>query len=275
MSERLLAQIVEWASRREDVRGAVLVGSHARGDHPADEFSDIDVILFVRDPVDLLDDAAWTRELGDVGITFVEETPVPGVRERRVLFRDGTDVDFVVAPVERMAELAETGSDVLARGFRVLVDKDGLTAMLDGVRPRTSGRGPTSHDLAEAVSDFWYHAVWTARKLARGEVFVARDCVGGYMTGIVIRMAAWHAGDRDTWHGGRFLEEWADTRVLDGLRTACTTYDSQDVERALGATMDLVSWLGRDTARLHGLSYAEAEERLSRELVERVLASGG
>jgi aminoglycoside 6-adenylyltransferase len=268
-----IQRIARWVEAREDVRAAVLIGSRARSDHPADAFSDIDVFLLVRDPEVLLDDAAWPVELGNVAITFVEQTPVPGLRERRVLFADGTDVDFAVAPIDRAAELVETGSDTLARGYRVLVDKDGLTDTFAAAERRTPAGRPGAHEFAEAASDFWYHAAWASRKLARGEVFTAKGCVDDYMKALLVRMLTWHAEDRDTWHEGRFLEEWADPRVLVELRDAYARYDAQDVKRALMATMDLFSWLAQETAERLGYGYAANEEGVARRLIERVLHS--
>ncbi len=48
--ERLIAKFIPWAEGREDVRAAAVIGSRARVDHPADEFSDLDIILVVTDP---------------------------------------------------------------------------------------------------------------------------------------------------------------------------------------------------------------------------------
>jgi aminoglycoside 6-adenylyltransferase len=268
-----IQRVARWAGARDDIRAAILIGSRARTDHPADEFSDIDVLLLVRDPEALLDDGKWPGELGEVAITFVEETPVPGIRERRALYQDGTDIDFAIIPVERVVEVGETGSDTLARGYRVLVDKDGLTDTFAAAKRRTPAGPPGAHEFAEAVSDFWYHTVWTSRKLARGEVFTAKGCLDEYTKTLVVRMLKWHAGGHDTWHEGRFLEEWSDPRVLVELRDAYARYDADDVERALIATMDLVSWLARETAGRLGYAYAANEEQVARRLTQQVLRS--
>lgn len=270
----MIDHIKRWAEGREDIRGAVLVGSRARSDHPADEYSDLDVILVARDATTLVDDPSWVGELGEVGITFVEQTPMPGVRERRVLYADGTDVDFAVVDAEWAQAVAVAGAgDVFSRGARVLVDKDGLITPLLGAPPRTPGGPPTEHEYAEAVADFWYHALWAARKLARGEVFTAKSCCDSYMKWLLVRMLEWHAGDRDTWHDGRFLEEWADPRALDALSHAYASYDAPDIERALHSTMDLFAWLAHETGERHGFTYPAEEERLARTLVAEVATS--
>jgi aminoglycoside 6-adenylyltransferase len=110
------------------------------------------------------------------------------------------------------------------------------------------------------VSDFWYHALWTARKLRRGEVFTAKACCDGRMKWILIRMLEWHAGDRDTWHDGRFLEEWADPRAITELCDAYARYDAADVERALFARWIFV--VAQEVADQLGLPYAAGEKSL-------------
>jgi aminoglycoside 6-adenylyltransferase len=213
-----------------------------------------------------------------VAITFLEPTPVGGVLERRVLFADGADVDFSVAPAELLEEpdrFVGAAADVLGRGVRVLVDTDGaLDSLLSRVPPRRPPEPPSQDDLTEIVNDFWYHAVWAARKLRRGEVFTAKGCVDAYMKRLILRVLAWHAqaaGNVDTWHEGRFLEGWADPRALERLRAAYGHYDEDDVRRALLATMDLFSWLAAETAERHGLAYPAETESYAVVLVERLL----
>jgi len=46
----LLQRIIDWARKEAGIRAAFLVGSGARQDHPADEWSDIDLVLVATDP---------------------------------------------------------------------------------------------------------------------------------------------------------------------------------------------------------------------------------
>jgi len=47
-AERILAKLVAWGAAREDLRAIAVVGSRAREDHPADPWSDLDVIVVAR-----------------------------------------------------------------------------------------------------------------------------------------------------------------------------------------------------------------------------------
>jgi aminoglycoside 6-adenylyltransferase len=255
----IAAAVVDWAQARADVHAAVVVGSQTRRDAPADRWSDLDVFLVVDDPEPYLAASDWVAEFGAPVITFVEQTAVGEQRERRVLYETGEDVDLPVIPLSAVSEL-EVAAPLLARGFRVLVDKVGLEERLQRVVAGfvASSGPPTQQDFTELASDFWYHALWTAKKLRRGEVFTAKGGLDGYLKTRLVTLLEWHARavdpSVDTWHGGRFLERWADPGALAALETAYARYDLRDVARALWATLDLWQGLEEETAKRLGLA---------------------
>jgi aminoglycoside 6-adenylyltransferase len=272
--ELLAAAVSDWAQEREDVRAAVVVGSHARSEVPADRSSDLDVILIVDDPEPYAADAQWVEEFGTPVLTFLEPTAVGDQRERRVLYDTGEDVDFPLIPVDALERLeaSENAAALVARGFCVLVDRIGLEPRLTRLAAESRAvKSPTQHDLTELASDFWYHALWTGKKLRRGEVFTAIECLDGYMKDRLVALIGWHARALDpavdTWHGGRFLERWGDPGALAALERAYAHYDLRDVARALWETIDLFQGLEDETARRLGLAieldHADLRRRIS------------
>jgi aminoglycoside 6-adenylyltransferase len=272
--ELIAAAIADWASERADVKAAVVVGSHARSDVPADRWSDLDVILLVDDPEPYAADATWVEEFGRPVLTFLEETPLSGQRERRVLYEGGEDVDlplFPVSALERLEE-SENAAHLLARGFRVLVDEIGLAERLERAAAKAAPvRPPTRDELLQLASDFWYHALWAGKKLRRGEVFTAKSCLDGYLKWRLVTLLEWHARavdpSVDAWHEGRFLERWADSGALAALERAYAYYDLRDVARALWETIDLFQGLEEEVARRIGLAieldHADLRRRVS------------
>lgn len=260
-SDLLAVRIADWARERTDVHAAVIVGSQARAETAADRWSDLDVILVVEEPNAYLDDLSWVMAFGAPLLTFVEPTAVGNERELRVLFETGEDLDLPLIPMSRLDLLTEdeTIAEVLGRGYRVLVDDIGLEERLRAASlgPRQR-REPTQRDLRELASDFWYHALWAAKKLRRGEVFVATECLDGYLKARLVRLLEWHARavdlTLDTWHGGRFLERWGDPGALVALEFAYARYSLPDAARALWVTVDLWQGLEEETAKRLGLA---------------------
>jgi aminoglycoside 6-adenylyltransferase len=261
-TELLAAAVAEWAGERDDVRAAVVVGSQVRTDVPADRWSDLDVILIVDDPATYADEASWVHEFGEPLLTFLEPTALGDQRERRVLYTTGEDVDFPLIPLSALdrLEASDNAAQLVRRGFRVLVDKIELEPRLQRIAAATdsTSAAPSRHELTELAADFWYHALWTAKKLRRGEVYTAIDCLDGYLKARLVTLMAWHARaldpSVDTWHGGRFLERWADPGALAALERAFAHYDVRDVARALWETIDLFQGLEEETARRLGLA---------------------
>jgi aminoglycoside 6-adenylyltransferase len=246
----MIEAISAWAAARADVHAALLVGSQARAEVPADRWSDIDIVLFVDDPSAYAADAGWVADLGRPLLTFLEPTAVGGFVERRVLYDSGQDVDFALLPaaaIEHIAEAPES-AQVLGRGHRVLVDKVGLELS----PPPHSLSPPTEADFVQLTNDFWYHAVLAMRKLRRGEVWVAKQSCDGYLKALTVDLLAWNtrAADpaTDTWHRGRFLERWADEASLRELRDAYAAYDAGSVERAIWSTVELFERLEHQCA---------------------------
>ena len=270
--ELIAAAVSDWAAEREDIKALLLVGSQARDNVSADRWSDLDLIFLVDDPARYAEDAGWLREFGTPVVTFLEET-LDGHWERRVLYETGEDVDFVLFPVsiEQSLEGSEGAADLLARGYRVLIDRVGVEERLAKIAAKdTVATSPTQRELVELTSEFWYHALWTAKKLRCGEVFTAIDCLDGYMKARLVTLMAWHAlaidPSVDTWHAGRFLERWADPGALAQLEKAYAHYDLRDVARALWETIDLFQGVEEETAaRLDlnaGLDHADLRRRV-------------
>jgi aminoglycoside 6-adenylyltransferase len=273
-------RFTRWAEARPDVRAACVLGSQARRDKPADEWSDLDIVVFADDAERLLRSMDWIREMGEPAITFLEPTATGDGLERRVLYEGGLDVDYSIFPAEELDALGEDdlaeAQGVVARGIRILVDRDGALARLARSAPEPKlPAAPQQEQLDELVNDFWYHAVWAAKKLGRGEVLTAKGAVDSYMKRRLVRLLEWHARAADphidTWHDGRFFEEWADPRALVQLRDAFGYYDADDVARALAVTMDLFRWVARETAERLSLSYGEAADDHATSLVDRYL----
>ena len=215
---------------------------------PADPFSDIDLALFACDPDLLLRDEGWIGQLGPWWTSHLEGNALGSGTERRVLFESGQDVDFAAFRLESLGVLTADpqAAIVLRRGFRILVNKDSV-AIAAPSREEPSVP-PGLSDFSNLVNDYWFHLVWAAKKLRRGELMTAVEATNGYLRTLLVRTVRWHAlvrgpPDQDLWHGTRFFETWADPRVVRDFSATIARYDPPSVARALRGSRAMVSWL--------------------------------
>jgi len=288
MWARWYGSIVErfrsWATEDSSVRAAMIVGSQARTTEPADEWSDLDLVVFHTEPEKLIASMEWFRRFGTVVLSMVEPTAVLNNKERRVIYSDGRDVDFAVFPASYLPYVARSpeGAAVLSRGYHVLVDKDHQLenvpeVLAQGRRP--GGRLPRAEEFEGLVADFWYHILWVAKKLRRGELWTAKMGCDGYLKRLLVPMMEWqatvHDGVKtDVWHDGRFLERWAPSFVRSRIPATFAQYDSKDVKRALRETGQLFSLLAREVATATGARYPADAEAKVWTLVDRTLHDG-
>jgi len=277
--ELLIERFTTWAEQEENVRAAIIIGSRARTDHPADEWSDLDIIVLAQDPGVYWQTKEWLTAVGAPWLSFVEPTPDGRSQEHRVLFAPGLDVDFALSPAAGFRQMLEGGippdvADTIRRGARFLVDKDNLAALLPDSPPAAPLPQPPSEDeFLNLVHNFWYHTLWTAKHLRRGELWWAKAGCDMHLKGLLQQLLMWHARatrgqSTDTWLRGRFLEEWADPRAVAALAAAFAHYDEEDVWQALLATMELFAWLERETAVALHYTYPTDGETHATQLVQ-------
>lgn len=212
--QTIIDNLVRWGESCNNLRAAVIIGSQARQNRHADRYSDLDIILVADEADYFLSSDDWLKNIGSFYVSFVENA-IYGAKERRILFDGALDVDFLILPYNIINSIGREAAVILGRGYRILIDKIGLSNILT---PLVSTKKPyrplTEYDFINLVNDFWYHSVWTAKKLKRGELWTAKFCVDSYMKRKLLSIIEHHAHvthglEHDTWHSGRFIEEWA------------------------------------------------------------------
>jgi aminoglycoside 6-adenylyltransferase len=279
--DAFLAGVVEWAADRDDLRAVVVIGSRARDDGSADRWSDLDLVLVTAETTRYIDDADWLDSLGDPWLTFCEATATGDAKERRAVFAPGLDVDFIPLPPALFEDPPSEVARVFSTGYRVIYDAAGFESALSTIpdTPVPEVTRPTTAAFRETATDAWYHALWVAKKLRRGERWAAKGGLDGYLTNrCLLPLLKWHAivvHDRDPSHGDRFVDDWADARWVDALPETFARYDLDDCWRALAATMTLVDRVAGELADELDVEYPVDGQREVAALVERLAPIDG
>ena len=263
------ARLVEMAQQDGQLLAVIAIGSTTRAHVPADEFSDLDVIIATREP------EAWLYgdrpcRLGEMRISFVEPT-LGGGFERRMLYEGSLDVDLLVFTPEQLLEAIRRGEAgwVMNRGYQVLHDGMGVTPLLQQAIPPQAAYSPMDEGaFVNMVNDFFFHAVWTEKKLRRGETWTAKMCLDAYLKRHLLKaLEMARCTETDVWHDGRFLDQWAGADTAQELRACFAHYDREDMAKALAATVRLFARLGREAAQKHGYAWPRDAEAYARGLL--------
>jgi aminoglycoside 6-adenylyltransferase len=247
--ERVLNDVMAWASSEENIRLVVLTGSLAGRVDAVHELSDLDIELYVLDPAPLLERRDWFRRFGDVLV--VEELENPAWHPTRLVYYVDGKIDFVVTTTEA----ARRGVQY-PRAYRILLDKDKLSAHLSEVPPRATL--PTPEEFDTCANWFYAAALMCAKCITRNEPWMAkfRDWD---MKNQLLRMIEWDHKSRygwsyDTWHRGAHMCEWMDGDIIIALRPCWAGLQAKDMISALWASVELFDRLMRRTASRLGVT---------------------
>jgi aminoglycoside 6-adenylyltransferase len=272
--DSIIQNLYRWAEAEENIRAIVIVGSRARVNVPADDFSDLDLIIAATDLEEYINGSAWLEALGTPWLTFTEPTPLPEVKERRILFAEGLDVDCVFFPTTTIQESIESGisfflADLVRRGMKVILDKDGAFAKIDLSRIEAPKFvKPTEAEFSNLVQDFLFHYVWVLKKLGRGEVWIAHFCLNSYLKWRLLTMIEWQARaknglDYDTWHDGRLIETWADPKIVQCFPKIFSRYDRAEIKQGVAEILSVFQMIAVEIAKQWDYSYpVEAQTRI-------------
>lgn len=259
---QILERLMKIAAKDVTLRAVIAIGSGVRSDVPADEYSDLDLIIAADSPKKWLY-GDLPHQLGEVRISFVEPT-LGGGMERRMLYEGSLDVDLIVFTPEQLLQAVRDGTAacVMNRGYTVLHDTMDVSLLIvQHVQPGTAFTPMEEDEFVNMVNDFFFHAVWAEKKLRRGEWWTAKMCIDAYLKRLLLRVLELaHCKETDVWHDGRFLDRWAGKAAADALKTCFAHYEPQDMADALRSTCGLFGRMARQAAQAHGYAYPVSVE---------------
>lgn len=261
----IIDNILTWAKRHTNIRTVILIGSQARTIEHADVWSDLDMLLIADNISEYIQTTSWIAEFGTPLLTFIE-TAFDASYERRVLYEGFLDVDFALSEPEGFKASLASGEvrTIFQRGYRILLDKDDWSSALEQACALPQRPEIAPQKVLNEINDYWYHCVWVTKKLQRGELWVAMNCLNCYMKTkllSMIELMTTRSADQviDTWHSGRFLEKWADPSIVQRLPGSFTDYDAHALRVALHHQMELYHDMASHVAASQGLSYPTEE----------------
>jgi aminoglycoside 6-adenylyltransferase len=270
-----------WALQEKPVRAAIVIGSQARIDHPADRWSDLDIILFTTETEAYLNSTAWFEAFAPVW-TSIQGRTAAGESEHLVLYAGGLQVDFVLdnaAVLSDLSQMAASGqfSEAVHRGVRILFDKDHLIPPLPTPGTPPAHLPPSQAEFTHAWTNFWFSAIHAAKQLRRGDLAFYKGAEQR-LRNLILPFLEWHTRlsrgwGTDTWHQGRFLAEWLEPGLYSQIAQTFTSLEPAASWQGLQHLLDLAQPIIQETARELKFSYPMETEKAMRSYVD-ILASG-
>ncbi|MDO5774229.1 MAG: aminoglycoside 6-adenylyltransferase [Spirochaetales bacterium] len=271
IKQRLLLLVENHAK----IKAVVAIGSSTRSGVPADEYSDLDLII-ATDDTDSWLYGNLPAELGDVKVSFVEPT-LGGGMERRVLYGGWLDVDMIVFTPEQFLNAVNDGTAnwVMNRGWLVLHDRIGAAELLkQKISAEIHKPDFSESEFQNLANNFYFHTVWAAKKTLRGELWSAKMCLDSYLKNLLLKVLEVQTATKnhaDVWHDGRFLDRWADEKTRTELKNCFAHYDKNDMKNALKSTHRLFARIAKETAALKNFAYPSEAEKFSNKFLEERL----
>jgi aminoglycoside 6-adenylyltransferase len=255
-ADPVLDQLVRWAGERDEVRSVIITSTRAIPKAHLDAYSDYDVILVVRAVRSLIDDTSWLSDFGDVLVAYWDplrvDSATGGEEVNSVVnYVDGLKIDFSLWSHQTFTDITG-GPDPdpeLDAGYRVLVDKDNVTAALPA--PTFHAYIPVRPDEAtylRLITDFLIGVPYVAKSLLRGELLPAKWVLDFDMRfNYLIPMLEWrvecdHAWQLKTGSLGKGLQAHLPQDIWDELQR---TFVDADLDKNWEALFAMVALFGR------------------------------
>lgn len=256
--KEVIGKLQNWASENDSVRAAILTSSRVIPNSYTDIYSDYDVELYVKDIQQFMNDE-WLTFFGDIMIRWPLKPMSTFDKDwitRLVLFENEVRIDFQITSKKSI------DSSAYDSGYKVLVDKDGLTRNLNAATfSEHVVNKPTKEEYESLVNGFFWDATYVAKNLWRDEL-----CYAKYMLDNIIRfeylhkMIDWHIAMQHNWSistnkYGRFFKHYLDSKTWTELEATFSDAGIETNWQAFFNMIDLFRKLAKSVAKYLGYEY--------------------
>lgn len=254
----IIRRLIDWAQTRADVRAAILTSTRTVPGFVPDPFSDYDIIYAVNDVRPYYEQRDWLGDFGPVLVVYRDPLQQQAGHDRFAYItqyaQDRLKIDFTIMHVGLLRHIAAQPDlpDDFDVGYRVLLDKDGLTAHLP---PPTYTayltQLPTEAQYLEHIEVFFHEATYVAKSLWRDDLLPAKYSLDCMMKLKMLRqMLLWslHVSQGTPVKPGAYGKGLKRQLAAEDWQALAATYTGADPDanwRALYATIALYGRLAR------------------------------
>lgn len=254
---QVLRQLIDFATKNDNIRGLVLQGSFVNSKASIDKFSDLDPLFYCKNVDEFILDFEWKKEFGEVISYFHDDWEMhEGLRgyTRLTIYKDGLKIDFGFQDIA----LAKYANEMNL--YRIFVDKDKVIpapSVTDD--SKFFVKKPLNSEFQSVLKDFFFDSSYVVKTIFRDEITFNQ-----YMIGIlhknITQLAIWYVGAQHEYEinlgiYGRYLKKYL---TEDEYRMLKDTYPGNDyvaVKYALFKSYEIVRYFGRYISNNLGYEY--------------------
>ena len=274
---------MDWANQQQLIRAVILTSSRAIPHGALDLFSDYDVILACRSIQPFYLDRTWLGVFGPVLVVYRDPLIEDNGQERSayvVQYENGLKIDFNLWPVELLQQVTSKGGlpPEFDAGYKILVDKDHLTAALTS--PTYAAyipTPPTETHYMELIEGFFLDTTYVAKFLWRDDMMAAKYILDDSLKQQHLRpMLEWHAEIDHQWSlkpgpYGRRLKQYVRPDLWAELECTYTGAGLEENWEALFRTVALMRRVATEVGEQLGYTYPQELERRVIDYLARVI----
>ena|SRR5438034_2719722 len=304
-NDEIINNLRNWAIEDKNIICVLIGGSQSNKNKVADEYSDVDAVIFARRKKQYDRDLSWINRFGELASYHEDRIGVPLITcVHKIYFTNGAHLDILfwnrhVLSIgyiylwlrERTMLLRLLPSlwkkiienhfaffpKYIYRGFTLLVDKKNYSHRMEYIGQKFQYRqSPFSLEkLQHIVSRFWAYAYSTSISISRDELICSKivgDNVMKYklLELIELYVKCRHGENYDVFDKGRYLEKWAPDFIVKRLKNIYGHYEANDAWRATMETMDLFSLICKVLLKENPLIKLNNPEQHFRKLIQEI-----
>jgi len=263
----MIQQLRHAAEQDPRIIGLLDYGSSSEG--RGDEWSDIDVALFIRDtdlPLFEQNWKTWAAQFGDLLLAYpgADEHPWAVYYAELVPLR----VDFDFHPASQLDTVLTWPNSPTSVEAMVRVDKTNgaLTSYVQHIVDKSLRPEDEAQTFVKMCGNFWYYLLYAYSKLQRGQVWFARESFNAYVLGSLMALLRIESDALERWQASS--SAWNIERAISPERLARLNECIPGTdEQGLRTTMLTTAIFGADVcasiAAQHGWTWPK---RLSEEV---------
>lgn len=265
----MIQKIKQLGRENDDICSIVSFGSlHNCNTSTVDEFSDLDLFIFTKDPNKYLDQNKfdWLKSFGKPISVLVINNPIEKNMINRTMLEDYFSLDIIPISYKKfnmvriffglkklkLHKLIKNHTTIehelktfytyLDRGYSILYDSKDITSLIHKIEQTYKGTSVENsineNDFQQVYNEFWQTSYKFLGKIIRDEIYYGIIRLDNVLKRSLVKMIEWEAHfyykkEEDTFFDGKKISQWTEKSTMDALTETTFGFDQRSNITAL------------------------------------------